>query len=422
MQRTWSFIALGALAVSGVLFTGCGDDPETCDTDCGTGTTQGTGGGTTSSTTSQGGGGNGGNGGDGGTGGTGGTGGDGGNGGNGGDGGGANEWTTPACAAISGSDAITFTLDEGATLAPTAGALQGVGYTYGLAALDTPNTLLAEHKGDLLRSEDAGCTWTKIGTLEGGPFHLAAAPGGVAYAWADNGPALYRIAGGVATALTSPATNVVGLGVDPTNGQHLRIGDASGNLHDSTDGGDSWGKQGTSAAVGGLVMGYRFAFDPANLDHVLFGQSNAGAQLSTDGGQTWTTSQGLGQNGANAFSVVVSPADGQVVWLEGLELGPDVRHVYRSIDGGATFAAVVTEAPGVDLINGNLLVPHPTDIDVLYFVFGTNYADYGTDIYRYDHAGGQLTKNHNDYDEVSAIVASPADPSVLYLGLTVEEI
>jgi hypothetical protein len=57
---------------------------------------------------------------------------------------------------------------------------------------------------------------------------------------------------------------------------------------------------------------------------------------------------------------------------------------------------------------------------VLYFVFGSYFNDYGTDLYRYDHVIGQVTKTHNAYDEVSAIVASPADPNLLYLGLTVE--
>lgn len=414
-MRTRSSIFLAsALALAAALTSGC--DPNDTTGSGGTGATGGNGG----NGGSGGNGASGGNGGNGGTGGEGGSGGVGGTGGAGGTGGSLAEWTVPACESVSGTGAVTFTLDEGATLAPTSEQLQGIGYTWGLAALDTPNTLLAEHKGQVLRSSDAGCTWKSIGTVSGGIFKLTAAPGGLAYAWSDNGAAFYRIDDDGIQPLSTPAPNIVGVGVDPTDGRHLRVGDATGSLHDSTDGGETWAKQG-SVTEQGNILGYRFAFDPGNLDHALFGQATDGSSVTFDGGKTWAPSNGLGDLGANAFSIVVAPSDGDVVWVEALEMGPDIRHVYRSIDGGATFDVVVTESAEIDLINGTLLAPHPTDANVLYFVFGTGFQAYGTDLFRYDHATGKVTKTHNAYDEVSAIVASPADPDVLYLGLTVED-
>ncbi len=407
MRTNSTIFLLGTLALTAALSAGCGDGAASSSTGGDGGTTaSGGAGGTTSS------GGTGGATSSGGTGGAGGTTSSGGT-------GGAAEWAVPACTSITGTDAVTFTLDEGANLAPTQGVLQGIGYTYGLAALDTPNTLLAEHKGDLLRSEDAGCTWTKTGQLSGGLFRLQAAQGGLAYAWEENGAAFYRVEDGTPKPLSTPAQNIVGLGVDPKDGLHLRVGDSTGALHDSVDGGETWTKKGGVPVQGG-TLGYRYAFDPADLDHALFGQSTDGAWVTKDGGASWAASKGLGANGANAFSLVVSPVDGALVWAESLEIGPDTRHIYRSTDGGETFDVVVTESAEVTLINGTLLAPHPTNADVLYFVFGSNYADYGTDLYRYDHASSKVTKTHNAYDEVSSIVASPADPKVLYLGLTVE--
>ncbi len=340
--------------------------------------------------------------------------------GTGGGGGLPDTWVAPTCDTIQGTDAVTFTMDEGDTLTPTGGVLHGIGYT-GLAALDTPNTLLAEHKGDLLRSTDAGCTWTKIGALSGGLFRLTAAPGGRAYAWVDNGNPLYRIDDGVPTALTNPAVNVVGIGVDPADGLHLRTGDASGAQRDSIDGGVTWSKQGVPAPMVELAVGYRMAYDPADLDHAVFGQSGSDAQVTFDGGATWTPSFGLGKSGANIFSIAISPVDGDIVWVEALEVGPNLRHIYRSSDGGLNFDPVVDESATVDLINGTLIEPHPTNADAVYFVFGQAYADYGTDIFEYDHGTATLTQTHNANDNVSAIVANPADPSVLYFGLVVEE-
>jgi hypothetical protein len=325
-------------------------------------------------------------------------------------------WAKPNCQSISGTSAVTFTSDEGATLAPTPGQLDGIGYTFGLAALDTPNTLLAEHKGILLRSEDAGCTWKEIGQLPGGPFHLTAAKGGLAYAWTDNNAELYRIDAKGPQKVITPAMNIVGVGVDPQDGMHLRIGDASGTIADSKDGGDSWMKQGSFPTMG---VGYRFAFDPADLDHVLFGQSGAGAAVSFDGGVTVKPSAGLGM-GINPFSLVISPVDRNIVWAQAKDLATSKAYVYRSTDGGETFSVVVTASTEIFLSNGTLLAPHASNANVLYFVFGTYYDDYGTDLYRYDQATGQVTKTHNVNDDVGVIVPSPADPNLLYLGLTVE--
>lgn len=132
-----------------------------------------------------------------------------------------------------------------------------------------------------------------------------------------------------------------------------------------------------------------------------------------------------GAKGANAFSIAVSPADGNVVWAEGIDLTENLanapgegRHVWRSTDGGLTFAPVVGQTPDVTLRNGTTLAPHPTNAGVLYFVFGTYFQGYGTDLFRYDASSKALTKTHNAYDDVSAIAFSPADPSLMFLGLT----
>jgi hypothetical protein len=54
---------------------------------------------------------------------------------------------------------------------------------------------------------------------------------------------------------------------------------------------------------------------------------------------------------------------------------------------------------------------------VLYFVFGTYFPGYGTDLFRYDHATRALTLTHSDYDGIDAIAFSRRDPSVMYLGI-----
>ena len=50
--------------------------------------------------------------------------------------------------------------------------------------------------------------------------------------------------------------------------------------------------------------------------------------------------------------------------------------------------------------------------------FGTYFQGYGTDIYKYDQTTGMVTITHNQYNDVNAVAFSPANPSVMYLGLT----
>ena len=335
--------------------------------------------------------------------------------------GGEASWATPTCTTVTGTGAITITTDEGATLMPNAGGLSNLTYTAGIVALGTPNTLLASSGGNLLRSVDAGCSWVDVGDLPEPIMFLELGEGDVVYGWYDNADVLVRIEGDVITTLDAPGVGLHGLGTDASDGLHLRVVDDAGQIHDSTDGGATFTEIGVPAADGALF--YMADFDPADLDHVLVGLANTGLRHTENGGASWATSTGLGSAGnANGFAMTFATADPSIVYLQGFDLGAaigeEVRRIWRSADGGSSFQPVVAESASVTLTNGVLLVPHPTDSDVLYFEFGTYFQGYGTDIYRYDHATGMVTKTHNPYDDVSAIAFNPADSGVMYFGLT----
>lgn len=346
----------------------------------------------------------------------------------------ASEWSRPTCGLIVGSAAVTYTTDEGATLTPTDERLQGVGYTQGLAALDMPNILVAVFNTTLLRSTDAGCSWTTQGTLQlraANPLlTIEAAPGGIAYAWSENGPDLVCIdAFGGLVYMKSPVESIVGLGVDRRDGAHLCVGGNDGSIWESTDVGGTWSAVGTSPVSGGTNLVYRISFDGRNLNHAVVGTAVHGAFVTFDGGSSWQSAKGLSDSGAvNVFNAAISPADGRRVWAMGLDLSradsgsaDRGRHIYVSTDGGLTFQSRIDNSPAVTLTNGPLMAAHPTNRDVLYFVFGSSFQGYGTDLFRYDESSRALTKTHNAYDKISSIAFSPGDPKVLYLGLAVEE-
>ena len=327
----------------------------------------------------------------------------------------------PQCEMVTGTSAVTFTRDEGAHVIPFAAPPHGISYTYGVASLIGADDALAAWNGnELLISNDAGCSWRVAATIPGAEFPpaLEPAPGGRVYAWADNRNFLVRYDNRGAIALKPPG-DFVGFGADRANGEHLRAGGTDGTIWESRDGGTSWEPAGR---LEGAPLIYRFAFDARDFDHIVAGTLSNGAYVSRDAGKTWTRAT-LGERGANVFQLVISPVDSNRVWAMAIDnSAPNDdpahgRHIYISDDGGATYAPVVDESPGVKLINGPTMAAHPSNRDVLYFVFGTYYAGYGTDLFRYDHATRTLTMTHNDHDGIDAIAFSRRDPSVMYLGI-----
>jgi hypothetical protein len=328
---------------------------------------------------------------------------------------------------VTGTPAVTFTRDAGRTFAPIAEPLSGIGYTYGLVSLDVPNTLLAFNKMSLLTSTDAGCSWRKIWDLETDqdifPPTITAARGGRAYLWSDNRPFLARYDSRGVKVLRAPGA-IVGLAVNPSFGEELRAGDASGALWHSADGGESWepaGRLVTSLSTG---IYYRFAFNPNNIDHVVAGTGIDGAFVSRDGGRTWQRATGFGAGANNVFQAVFSAPRSTRVWAMGINMaeseanGPSHgRHLYVSDDGGNSYRPVVDEGAGVKLINQPLMVADPRDPNVLLFVFGTFTMGYGTDLFRYDSSTNELTVTHSAFHTINAIAFSPFDPLLMYVGL-----
>ncbi|WP_018348185.1 WD40/YVTN/BNR-like repeat-containing protein [Longispora albida] len=365
----------------------------------------------------------------------------------------ATTWTiNPNCSTVTGPGGLSYTKDDGATIKPTTNAATPITYTVGLAALDTANTLVAVQEKTIqspysttqtvYRSTNAGCTWTSVGVLPEGWFvKVTAAKGGRAYLWSDSGSAgLYRMTGTTITPLTDPTlaeptpdgqVGHVGLGVDPANGLHVLLAGYDGKVWESFNGGNSWTKRGNGLPGQSF---YDVSWDPKNLYHGVAGLGTVGTFYTYDGGQTWSQWTGSGidltpadQWGVNILSVAVSPADGNVVYAEGIDVGQyeaqhpsQGRHLWRSNDGGQTWAAVFDQNAEVTLYNGNPLFPHPTDANTLYFTYGTNFSAYGSDLYKYSHTSGTVTKTHNTFHDIDAVAFNPLNANTLYLGLAVE--
>lgn len=303
-----------------------------------------------------------------------------------------------SCAAIGGLQSVSMTTDDGATWAPNRRPFATRELTAGLAPLSTPGEIVAEYSGTIYRSVSGGCRWSPIGTVPTSPLHIVA--GGGTQAWAFGffaGRDVWRIdtsATGpdrVALRTTIPA-GVLTIAVDPFDADHLRAVGDNGIIYETFDGAGRWSPIGRGAPVGPLT--YFAAVDPQDLDRVMIGTINDGVFTTQDGGATWEQAKGLSLTAGrvNGFYGVFSRTGDGVAWVLAYDLDAGGRRVSRSTDGGLTFAPAIEQANGVILNNSTLLTPHPTDSDIVYFPFGSIFAE-GMWLYRHDAATGTTTFN-----------------------------
>lgn len=344
-------------------------------------------------------------------------------------------WNAPGCDRVVSDGSLSHTRDGGATFAPTTTAERPPYYQLvtGLETLSTPDRLLAtDINGRVTRSTDAGCGWHTIAKLGAGHWFVAPGRNGSAYVWELRGDRVYRVDGD--ELIRMPAFDgeelggLYGLTANPRRAGHLRAVTDGGRVLESTDHGRSFRPIGTPvplADVGPHTMFYDAKVSSADFDRIVVGVSDAGGFTSDDAGRTWRRA-GLGAAGdkVNGFSLAISPVDPRVVYAKALnvtelEAGDSGRHLYRSTDGGRTFRPVVDQfQDGEDVViyNGGWMRPDPTDADVVYFEYGDPWS--GTNLYRHDADDDELTIRHSGHHGIGALAVSPADPDVLYAGLT----
>lgn len=334
----------------------------------------------------------------------------------------------PPCGPEGGNPFLGFALNGSRVLTWQGGHYPNYFVTMGLKNLDVPGFMLMESGGYLIASKDEGCSWSIVTTLgfDEWPLNIAPAPGGNAYAFGVNRDTLYRVdfdgQDFQATSLRSPVSNILGLGADPFDANHVRLSSDRGQIYDSTDGGVSWNPVGVPASNGAL--NYRMAFDPNNLDHAVFGGATNGGWVTFDGGQFWAPCLGLSEtNGpVNLFNAVISPVDSDYVWVMALDLDQangghpsGGKHFYLSTDGGQTFEPKVDNGPDVTITNGPEMTCHPTRPTTLAWAWGSRFS--GLYVYQYDAQLDRLKSAFKAGYIARTVEYYRPDPRHLYVGL-----
>ena len=206
----------------------------------------------------------------------------------------------------------------------------------------------------------------------------------------------------------------------------------------TTDAGDSWVVSSTRASHYPMVSAYTTTFP--SVQYLSSLSSRVELIRSADGGHTWTSlSDALGRgvstrsraNGqydesrffhAHTHGVAVAPSDPDVVYAGTISHPSQFEqytlsgaHIFRSTDGGDTFAEVDNGFPTQTDTSINAIVIHPTDANTVYVMTSSYESIEGIGIYRSADGGNTWTAINDGLDlETNDLQIDPSDPRILY--------
>jgi hypothetical protein len=202
------------------------------------------------------------------------------------------------------------------------------------------------------------------------------------------------------------AFNLVKAG--PT-GTILVASDLSG-VYMSTDQGNSFKPLG---ALQGITQGHigGLGFDPTNADKFFIGAVD-GLFRTVDHGNSFTQVIATGY----VSDIIVCPSNTNIVYAAWHADYTTVDgQIYKSTDGGATFAKV-SNIPSSNQVRILKLIGHPTNANKLYLVSGAARAACGAaKIYRSDNGGVAFTNISNGSEKTLDLAIDPSNPTTLYM-------
>ncbi|HEV7672664.1 MAG TPA: hypothetical protein VGS22_29440 [Thermoanaerobaculia bacterium] len=274
-------------------------------------------------------------------------------------------------------------------------------------------TVLATFEDGLFRIDRDGRSWRRLPRQTGFENHPHFAPDphhpGRVYALGQ-GVGVSEDQGKTwATVGTFPYSTVQVFKVDPVHPGVLYAGvelgggsSANGFAFKSVDGGVHW------AEILSFEYLYGIEFDPAH-PNVAFRLTSVGLDKSTDGGGTWTPLPDLRSQilGAEPTSLLFDPRS------RALYLGTDQRGIFRSTDSGRTFRRIAGGLPretgGLNPYVSTLVLDAAGDVYAAHWFAG---------VFRLRPGHGWTAVN-TDFPLgtfVSALVADPVRPGLLYVG------
>jgi photosystem II stability/assembly factor-like uncharacterized protein len=174
-------------------------------------------------------------------------------------------------------------------------------------------------------------------------------------------------------------------------------GDAGGNtvftwvnlkVYKSTNFASSWAALGTTGlpTTSFVIRGVGVA--PSDVNRIGVVASGGRVFLTSNGGTSWTAGGTLPNNGLSLSKISFDPVNPAIVYVASVAATATASHLWKSTDGGATFAAIDTAAGFPTGVPVNTIKVDPTSSNALYAgthlgVYrstdgGANWARFGT--------------------------------------------
>lgn len=303
-------------------------------------------------------------------------------------------------------------------------------------AIDPTNTQTmysASSSGVVFRSTDAGAHWVQRGTVNTGEGHnvvhsLTVDPKSPQTIYAGTNGGVFKSIDGATnwTRTGLKSRDIMSFVMDPTNTQTVYANAGIGvGIYESTDGGVSWSQLGLKSGEldpglsGELV--YSLAISPSNTNVLYAGTSEESicskGRLfkSLNGGRNWTKSD-TGLTTDCVTTLVVDPSDANIVYA-----GTRVDGVFKTMDGGKSWVKSSNGLSGTGAWVRSLAVG-PGNANVLCALTSGG-------VFKSTDAAGSwsaantglpyyTTTQGPRYADVVSVVIDPANPMVMYAGVT----
>jgi len=197
----------------------------------------------------------------------------------------------------------------------------------------------------VFRSADGGASWTAAnrGLTATLATALAADPagGGRLYIGTDRAGVFSTRDGGASwnaldRGIANPLTWIYGLAVAPLAPSTLYAMAGLTDIFASTDAGQTWSRRSPPGSLGLPFMLCGPVVDPRDPLHVLVGGRDGAIGATNDGGSTWQAHQVMA--GTRIVAIAFAPSEPAIVYASGLRDNAQGQGMFKSTDGGATWA------------------------------------------------------------------------------------
>jgi photosystem II stability/assembly factor-like uncharacterized protein len=275
----------------------------------------------------------------------------------------------------------------------------------------TPSTMYAAMSGGLYRTNDAGASWSHIGTEIAVPRNVAVDPVspttvyvgsryGGAYRSTDGGDTWSTINEGL------PYVSVGSFEVDPATPSTLYAG-TSGGVFRSDNGGASWSEANENLVA---TSGHDFAFDATSINNgfsAVYVATDA-VFRSTDAGESWKpVSDGL--HDTYVRSLAIDPTSPETMYA-----GTWGQGMYKTTDGGEVWNPINTGIDPLELYGFvRDIAMDPSDPSILYCTGGRSmYKTTDAGLHWYQIITGLPSSYFLSY----SLAIDPVSPATVFLG------